>query len=183
MNTLTIFYDAHCGLCSRFRRWMLDQAAYVRLEFLPYDSETARKRCPDLPSLRADKEIVVMGVDGSLWQGAAAWVTCLWALREYREWSLRLATPGMLGIGVRRVDRLCEDILDPNRNVDAHFHLHTFTMKDSSVMAGFLVGRARPGEHPRRHHRQRTSHLKTRHQQDSGHSHLPHASDVRPDDG
>jgi predicted DCC family thiol-disulfide oxidoreductase YuxK len=66
MNTLTLFYDAHCGLCSRFRRWMLDQAAYVHLEFLPYDSEHAHKRCPELPSLRADKEIVVMGVDGSL---------------------------------------------------------------------------------------------------------------------
>ncbi len=95
MITLTIFYDAHCGLCSRFRRWMLEQASYVRLEFLPYDSEQARHRCPDLPNLRADQEIVVMSDDGSLWQGAAAWVTCLWALREYREWSLRLASPGM----------------------------------------------------------------------------------------
>jgi predicted DCC family thiol-disulfide oxidoreductase YuxK len=98
VNTLTIFYDAHCGLCSRFRRWMLDQPAYVRLDFMPYDSEQARKRCPELSKLRADQEIVVMGDDGSLWQGAAAWVTCLWALREYREWSLRLATPGMLGL-------------------------------------------------------------------------------------
>lgn len=98
MNTLTIFYDARCGLCSRFRRWMLEQAAYVRLEFLPYDSPQARQRCPELPGLRADQEIVVMGDDGSLWQDAGAWVVCLWALHEYREWSLRLATPGMLGL-------------------------------------------------------------------------------------
>lgn len=98
MNTLTIFYDAHCGLCSRFRRWMLEQPAYVRLEFLPYDSAQARTRCPELPGLRADQEIVVMGDDGSMWQGAGAWVTCLWALRDYREWSMRLATPGMQGI-------------------------------------------------------------------------------------
>lgn len=103
MNTLTIFYDARCGLCSRFRRWMLEQASYVRLEFLPYDSELARKRCPELPDLRADQEIVVMGDDGSLWQGAGAWVTCLWALREYREWSLRLASPGMQPIARRVV--------------------------------------------------------------------------------
>lgn len=95
MNTLTIFYDARCGLCSRFRRWMLDQAAYVRLQFLPYDSPQALRLCPALPGLRADQEIVVMGDDGSLWQGAGAWVTCLWALREYREWSLRLASPAM----------------------------------------------------------------------------------------
>lgn len=98
MNTLTIFYDARCGLCSQFRRWMLEQPAYVRLNFMPYDSPQALKLCPELPRLRADQEVVVLGDDGSLWQGAAAWVTCLWALREYREWSLRLATPGMLGI-------------------------------------------------------------------------------------
>lgn len=103
MNTLTIFYDARCGLCSRFRRWMLEQAAYVRLEFLPYDSAQALHRCPDLPNLRADQEIVVMSDDGSLWQGAGAWVTCLWALREYREWSLRLASPAMQQIARRVV--------------------------------------------------------------------------------
>jgi predicted DCC family thiol-disulfide oxidoreductase YuxK len=103
MNTLTIFYDARCGLCSRFRRWMLDQAAYVRLNFLPYDSPQALRLCPDLPNLRPDQEIVVMGDDGSLWQGAGAWVTCLWALREYREWSLRLASPTLQPIARKAV--------------------------------------------------------------------------------
>lgn len=103
MTTLTVFYDAHCGLCSQFRKWMLGQAAYVRLEFLPFDSPGALARCPALPHLGADREIVVMSDDGSLWQGASAWVTCLWALREYREWSLRLASPGLLGMAKRVV--------------------------------------------------------------------------------
>jgi len=49
-----------------------------------------------------------------------------------------LIGPQLDGIGTRGAARLCEDILDPNRNVDAHFHLHTFTMNDGSVMAGFL---------------------------------------------
>lgn len=98
MTTLTIFYDARCGVCSRFRRWMLEQPAYVRLDFVPYDSPQALRLCPELPDLRADQEIVVRGDDGSLWQGAAAWVVCLWALHDYREWSLRLAAPGMLGL-------------------------------------------------------------------------------------
>lgn len=103
MNRLTIFYDARCGLCSQFRKWMLGQAAYVRLEFLPFDSRAALARCPVLPRLGADREIVVMGDDGSLWQGAGAWVICLWALREYREWSLRLANPALLGMAKRVV--------------------------------------------------------------------------------
>ncbi|MCB1228391.1 MAG: DUF393 domain-containing protein [Verrucomicrobiales bacterium] len=98
MNTLTIFYDAHCGLCSRFRAWMQAQPSWVRLEFLPYDSAEARRRCPQLPSLRADEEIVVLADDGSLWQGAGAWITCLWALQDYREWSARLATPALQAV-------------------------------------------------------------------------------------
>ncbi len=49
-----------------------------------------------------------------------------------------LIGPQLDGIGARGPERLCEDILDPNRNVDAHFHLHTLTMNDGSTFAGFL---------------------------------------------
>ncbi|MBK8091718.1 MAG: c-type cytochrome [Verrucomicrobiaceae bacterium] len=49
-----------------------------------------------------------------------------------------LIGPQLDGIGARGVARLCEDILDPYRNVDAHFHLHTLTLKDGAVIAGFL---------------------------------------------
>ncbi len=49
-----------------------------------------------------------------------------------------LIGPQLDGIGARGPVRLCEDILDPNRNVDAHFHLHTLTMKDGSIFGGFL---------------------------------------------
>jgi predicted DCC family thiol-disulfide oxidoreductase YuxK len=98
MNTLTIFYDAHCGICSRFRKWMENQPAYVHLQFLPYDSAEARTRCPGIERMNADQEIIVMGDDGCLWQGASAWVICLWALPEYREWSARLASPSLMGM-------------------------------------------------------------------------------------
>jgi len=49
-----------------------------------------------------------------------------------------LIGPQLDGIGARGPERLCEDILDPNRNVDAHFHLHMLTLKDGSTFAGFL---------------------------------------------
>lgn len=95
MNSLTIFYDARCGLCSGVRRWLSGQPAYVRLDFVPYDSPEAARRLPGLRHLRADQEIVVMADTGDVWQGAGAWVMCLWALREYRAWSARLANPAM----------------------------------------------------------------------------------------
>lgn len=47
--------------------------------------------------------------------------------------------PQLDGIGSRGPARLAEDILDPNRNVDAHFYLTTVTRKDGSTLAGFLL--------------------------------------------
>jgi len=44
------------------------------------------------------------------------------------------------GIGNRGADRLIEDILDPNRNVDTHFHLHQIKLRDGSTITGFVRG-------------------------------------------
>jgi putative heme-binding domain-containing protein len=49
-----------------------------------------------------------------------------------------LIGPQLDGIGTRGAARLIQDILDPNRNVDAHFRLHLITRKDSSTFSGFL---------------------------------------------
>lgn len=49
-----------------------------------------------------------------------------------------LIGPQLDGIGKRGFERLCDDILDPNRNVDAHFHLHTITLKDGATTGGFV---------------------------------------------
>jgi predicted DCC family thiol-disulfide oxidoreductase YuxK len=95
MNSLTIFYDARCGLCSRVRRWLQSQPAFVRLEFIAYNAPEAALRFPGIRHLRADQEIVVMADTGEVWQGAAAWVMCLWALRDYRVWSARLSSTAM----------------------------------------------------------------------------------------
>ncbi|MGI8604063.1 MAG: PVC-type heme-binding CxxCH protein [Verrucomicrobiales bacterium] len=44
--------------------------------------------------------------------------------------------PQLDGIGNRGVERLCEDILDPNRALDPMFHLRILKMKDGSVVSG-----------------------------------------------
>lgn len=51
-----------------------------------------------------------------------------------------LVGPQLDGIGNRGAARLVEDILDPNRNVDAHFRLHVITRKDGSTFAGLERG-------------------------------------------
>lgn len=51
-----------------------------------------------------------------------------------------LIGPQLDGIGNRGSARLIEDILDPNRNVDTHFHLHQMKLRDGSTASGFVRG-------------------------------------------
>ncbi|WP_367870834.1 PVC-type heme-binding CxxCH protein [Luteolibacter sp. Populi] len=52
-----------------------------------------------------------------------------------------LIAPQLDGIGNRGPERLSEDILDPNRNVDSHFRSHVITNKDGSSAFGLERGR------------------------------------------
>ena len=52
----------------------------------------------------------------------------------------QLVGPQLDGIGNRGPARLLEDILDPGRNVDAHFRLHLIKRKDGSTFAGLERG-------------------------------------------
>jgi putative heme-binding domain-containing protein len=44
--------------------------------------------------------------------------------------------PQLDGIGNRGLERILEDILDPNRNVDVNFRTHIIVLKDSDVVTG-----------------------------------------------
>ena len=89
---ITVMYDPACGLCTRVREWMRAQRAYVVIEFIAADSETARRRFPMLPG----GDLAVVADTGEVWMGDRAWVVCLWALREYRDLAVRLSSPGVL---------------------------------------------------------------------------------------
>jgi putative heme-binding domain-containing protein len=47
--------------------------------------------------------------------------------------------PQLDGVGTRGVDRLIEDILDPNRNVDQAFRATTLALADGRVVSGLLL--------------------------------------------
>lgn len=49
-----------------------------------------------------------------------------------------LVGPQLTGVGNRGLDRLCEDILDPNRNVDKAFRQTLLTLNGGDVVAGLL---------------------------------------------
>jgi putative heme-binding domain-containing protein len=44
--------------------------------------------------------------------------------------------PQLDGMGIRGLSRLCEDILDPSRNVDAAFRYNTYVLQNGDVIAG-----------------------------------------------
>lgn len=91
MNKLYVLYDANCGVCDRARCWMGRQPALVALEFVSAGSPVAFVLFPELAS--ATEELTVVSDAGEVWRGTSAWLLCLWALRDYREWSRRLASP------------------------------------------------------------------------------------------
>jgi putative heme-binding domain-containing protein len=47
--------------------------------------------------------------------------------------------PHLDGIGVRGVERLLEDILDPNRNVDPAFRTTTLALVNGTTVSGLLL--------------------------------------------
>lgn len=109
MNTLTIFYDPHCGLCARFRLWLEGQPKRVPVEFLGYDTVEAARRFPGLLDKGADREVVVLSDDGRWWQGAGAWLTCLWATIAWHDWSYRLASPSLQPLVRKAVHLISEN--------------------------------------------------------------------------
>jgi predicted DCC family thiol-disulfide oxidoreductase YuxK len=89
VSRIWIVYDSACGLCGAIRDWTTRQISLIPIEFLAAGSEQALKRFGQLPP----GELAVVADTGEVWLGNHAWVVCLWALRDYREWSLRFARP------------------------------------------------------------------------------------------
>ena len=96
---LTVLYDSRCDLCIRSQRWLRRQPAYVPLELLAADSPEAHRRYGALPDLGSD--LMVVADTGQTWVGPPAFIMCLWALHDWREWSYRLSTPSMAPLAKR----------------------------------------------------------------------------------
>jgi predicted DCC family thiol-disulfide oxidoreductase YuxK len=112
MKRLYVLYDGHCAICRRCRDWLARQATFVALEFLPLQSPDINRRFPGIEAFDPRERLIVIADDGSLYRGASAWVMCLWALKDYREYSCRLADPILLPFA-----RVACELLSQNRYV------------------------------------------------------------------
>jgi predicted DCC family thiol-disulfide oxidoreductase YuxK len=96
MKRLYVLFDRECGLCQRCCRWLKQQQAFVELRFIPLQSTEVPCRFPGVEKLNLRERLVVISDDGAVYQGQYAWIMCLYALRDYRAWSQRLAQPALL---------------------------------------------------------------------------------------
>ncbi len=119
MKRLTVFYDHNCGLCRTCRRWLLGQPAYFELEFIPYDSLTARALCPEIGKLDPARQILAMADNGDLYRGGAAWVMCLYATRRHRPLAMRLGSPLLMPLA----EKICAAISGNRLQLSRLLHL------------------------------------------------------------
>ena len=101
MKKIYVFYDGECVLCRRVREWLARQPAYIELVFLPFQSEAARRLCPDLARFHPSDQLIALADDGAIYSGEKAWLICLYALRDYRRWARKLATPALRPLAQR----------------------------------------------------------------------------------
>lgn len=93
MQKLYVLYDASCGFCVRCRWWLSRQRQLIQLEFIRAGSPQIPAMFPEIQLFDQLDDLIVVSDDGRLYYGPPAYIMCLYALAEYREWSLRLASP------------------------------------------------------------------------------------------
>ena len=117
MHTLYVLFDSQCALCRQCRRWLERQPAFLELCFLPLGSEVIACKFPGIQQFHPREQLVVVTDEGALYQGSHAWIMCLYALKEYREWSQRLASPALLPLA----RRVCELVSDNRLSISRWF--------------------------------------------------------------
>lgn len=115
MTKLWILYDNRCGLCTRLRFWASTQPAFVEMCFVAAGSAQAIALFPSLQQPgQPIEELLVIDDRGGVYANDDAWMMCLWALQDYREWAVRLsASPALKGMARQAysmISRQCYNI-------------------------------------------------------------------------
>ena len=109
MKTLYVLYDEHCELCKRLKDWLLGQRCWLSLRVLPAMSDASRAMFPGLEQVAGAADLAVISDTGEVYLNNHAWIMCLYALEEYRDWALRLASPVLLPFARRAFDTISKN--------------------------------------------------------------------------
>lgn len=129
-------------------RLLQDAALAERLRShpLPNVAETIARLTQDLPAADAALRQLLTerseairasstGLDAA--RGAAVFKQHCAACHQFQGTGEKIG-PQLDGVGVRGLDRLLEDVLDPNRNVDAAFRTTILVLADGQVLTGLV---------------------------------------------
>ena len=125
MKTLHVLFDRECALCRQCRRWLERQPAFIKLRFHALQAPETLCRFPGIEAYDPREQLIVISDEGALYQGSHAWIMCLYALREYREWSQRLANPLLLPLA----RRVCQLVSENRLGISSWFR----TMNDEQL--------------------------------------------------
>jgi predicted DCC family thiol-disulfide oxidoreductase YuxK len=89
MQAIHVLYDETCGFCCRCAEWLARQSSFVPLYCWPAGHAETHRAFP-IAAL-GKQELVVVDDEGGVYRDTDAWLMTLWALTEWREWSLRLS--------------------------------------------------------------------------------------------
>jgi len=106
MTKLFIVYDAQCPFCFRCRQWLGAQATFLPLEFVPFQSPELVARFKGIESFRTNRELLVVGDDGAVYQGSNAIIMLLYGLKDYRECAFRMTEPDLMPLAAQYFDLL-----------------------------------------------------------------------------
>jgi len=96
MKRLYVLYDSQCGLCAELKRWAQWQPSYLELHFVAAGSAQAEQMFPGVCKPGKPEELIVISDEGGVYRDTRAWILCLYALENYREWAIRLSTPSLM---------------------------------------------------------------------------------------
>ena len=109
MKSLYVLYDEKCELCKRLKDWLLGQRCWIALGLIPAGSARAKAKFPGLEQIAGSTDLVVVSDTGEVYLNNHAWIMCLYALEEYRDWALRLASPTLLPFARRAFETLSKN--------------------------------------------------------------------------
>lgn len=92
MRRVEVFYDGDCGMCRTLIAWLKKQKLYLPAECMPYQSEDATRRFPELMQYEPWKHVVTRGDTGEIFVGGETSVLLLWITRRNRWLGVVLKT-------------------------------------------------------------------------------------------
>lgn len=92
IKRIYVIYDDHCGFCSRCAIWLRQQPQLTEIVMVAHTEAWCWGRFAGLKRL-PEAELTVIDDGGGIYYGDNAWLMTIWALRAWRPWAARFASP------------------------------------------------------------------------------------------